>query len=191
MAPFLGNFLPHLLKRKVSPSSSKTVSLVRSELKLGVMEDEHFDEFLFLSPSIQRCKENLAAFITLCKLIGVPCPLAPCKMLGPTTYIPFLGTMLDAVRMEARLHDGKLAKALLLSFQSRQKVTLQERQLLVCFFNCACSVIIPGRPLLCCLTELTKGFHRHQHHIRLTRQTKLDLELWMTFLQSFNGRSFF
>ena len=83
------------------------------------------DDFLFFSPSFQKCKEDLAAFIALCQRIGVP--LAPGKTSGPTT---FLGIMLDSVRMENRLPDNKLAKArsLLLSLQSRQKVTLKELQ---------------------------------------------------------------
>ena len=29
------------------------------------------------------------------------------------------------------------------------------------------------------------------HHIRLTRQAKLDLQVWQEFLLQFNGRSFF
>ena len=57
--------------------------------------------------------------------------------------------MLDApVRMEDKLAK---AKALLLSFQSRQKVTLKKLQSLVVFIgsfflNFACSVIVPERP---------------------------------------------
>ena len=87
--------------------------------------------------------------------------------------------MLDApVRMEDKLAK---AKALLLSFQSRQKVTLKKRQsLVVCFKFCVLGY--RSRKAVRRLIDLTKSVHRPQHHIRSTRQTKLDLELWMTFL---------
>ena len=33
------------------------------------------------------------------------------------------------------------------------------------------------------------GVKRPHHHIRITRQAKLDLEMWLTFLDTFNGIS--
>ena len=96
--------------------------------------------------------------------------------------------------MEARLPEDKLAKAwdLLVSFRDRQKLTLRELQALVGFLNYACSVIIPGRPFLRRLIDLTRGVPKPHHHIRLTKQTKLDLGLWLDLLlHFFNGRSFF
>ena len=100
---------------------------------------------------------------------------------------------LDAVHMEAMLPEDKLAKArdLLVSFLGRQKVTLRELPELVGFLNFACSVIVPGRPFFRRLIDLTKGVPKPHHHVRITRQTKLDLGLWLDFLSHFNGRSFF
>ena len=40
------------------------------------------------------------------------------------------------------------------------------------------------------LIDLTMGVHKQHHHIRLTRETKLDLGVWLGFF-FFSGRSFF
>ena len=84
------------------------------------------DDFLFMAHSAGKCEHDLMAFIDLCHQIGVP--LAPDKTVGPSSSITFLGIILDAVRMEARLPDDKLfkARALLLEFTHKQKVTLKD-----------------------------------------------------------------
>ena len=160
--------------------------------KLRATEVVHvIDDFLLLAHSLDKCKDDLAAFIDLCKQIGVP--LAPDKTVGPQSSITFLGIVLDAVRMEARLPQDKLekAKALLSEFIERNKVTLKELQSLIGVLNFACSVVVPGRAFLRRLIDLTMGVQKPKHHIRLTRQAKLDLEVWLQFLMHFNGKSFF
>ena len=95
--------------------------------------------------------------------------------------------------MEARLPDDKLlkARALLLEFTRKQKVTHKELQSLIGVLNFARSVVVPGRAFLRRLIDLTMGCFKLHHHIRLTRQAKLDLGVWLHFLTHFNGRSFF
>ena len=57
--------------------------------------------------------------------------------------------------------------------------------------NFACSVIKPGRAFLRRLIDLTVGISSPPHLIRLTKEVKEDLEVWLSFLAEFNGRSFF
>ena len=163
-----------------------------AKVKLGVTGMVHvIDDFLLLAHSVEKCNHDLMSFVALCKQIGVP--LAPSKTVGPSSSIPFVGIILDAVHMEARLPDDKLEKtrSLLLAFQSKQKVTLKELQSLIGVLNFACSVVVPGRAFLRRLIDLTMGVHKPHHHIRLTRETKLDLGVWWEFFLYFNGRSFF
>ena len=75
--------------------------------------------------------------------------------------------------------------------KGRQKVTLRELQSLIGLLNFACSVVVPGRAFLRRLINLTIGVKRPHHYVRLTRQTKKDLQIWECFLESFNGRSLF
>ena len=41
------------------------------------------------------------------------------------------------------------------------------------------------------LIDLTKGVRKPYHHIRLSKGAKLDIALWLRFLQDFNGKSCF
>ena len=52
-------------------------------------------------------------------------------------------------------------------------------------------MIVPGRTFLRRLINLTVGIKRPRYLIRLNRETLSDLQLWLTFLESYNGRSFF
>ena len=160
--------------------------------KLEVTAMVHvLDDFLLLAHTATKCQRDLTAFINLCHNLAVP--LAHSKTVGPSSSITFLGITLDAVRMEARLPEDKLVKArsLLLAFLNKSKVTLRELQMLVGFLNFACSVVVPGRAFLRRLIDLTIGIQQPHHRVRLTRQAKLDLGVWLEFLSNFNGRSFF
>lgn len=107
--------------------------------------------------------------------------------------LTFAGIELDAVRFEARLPEDKLKHCceLLDSFLSRRRVTLRELQALIGLLNFTCSVVLPGRAFLRRMIDLTIGVTHPQHRIRLTRAVKLDMQTWLTFLEEFNGSSFF
>ena len=110
-----------------------------AKVKLGVTGMVHvIDDFLLLAHSVEKCSHDLMAFVVLCKQIGVP--LTPSNTVGPSSSIPFVGIILDAVHMEARLPDNRLerSRSLLLAFQSKQKVTLKELQSLISVLNFAC-----------------------------------------------------
>lgn len=159
--------------------------------KLGITAMVHVvDDFLVMANSEAKCLHDLQVFINLCSELGVP--LAPVKTVAPCRVITFLGITLDAERKEARLPEDKLIKgrALLGEFQRKQKVTLKELQSLLGVLNFFCTVV-PGRAFLRRLLDLSIGARKPHHHIRLTSQAKLDLQVWQDFLNQFNGRSFF
>ena len=93
------------------------------------------------------------------------------------------------MRQEARLPLDKLTKChtLLHHFHKKRSVTVRELQSL----NFCCSVVIPGRDFLRRLIDLTSGLTSPYHHIRLNRESKHDICMWLTFLDNFNGRAFF
>ena len=41
------------------------------------------------------------------------------------------------------------------------------------------------------MINLTKGIQRPHHRIRLTKETKFDIQVWLSFLQNFDGKTFF
>ena len=149
------------------------------------------DDFLFIAPSERLCQQQLNIFLQFCSYLGVP--IAPEKTFGPSTTLSFVGIELDTVLKEARLPQDKLDKCVttILEFRHRKKVTLRELQSLIGLLNFACSVIQPGRAFLRRLIDLTIGIKLPSHKIRLNREVKKDLDLWLKFLQDFNGKSFF
>ena len=149
------------------------------------------DDYLLVSPSYDTCAVRLKRFLDFCAFIGLP--MAPEKTCGPSTTLCFAGIELDTIRFEARLPLEKLRKCadLISDFQKRKKITLREIQSLIGLLNFACSVIIPGRAFLRRLIDLTHGIRLSHHLIRLNRETKQDLNVWLSFLANYNGRSFF
>lgn len=160
--------------------------------RLGASSVLHIlDDFLFIADSKEKCQLDLTNFLSMCQYLGVP--IAEEKTVGPDTSLQFAGITLDSVLQEARLPDDKLQKChtLLTSFYSRRKVTLKELQSLIGLLNFTCSVVLPGRAFLRRLIDLTIGLQRPHHHIRLNKDAKADLQVWMRFLVGFNGRAFF
>ena len=73
----------------------------------------------------------------------------------------------------------------------QKKVKLKELQSIIGTLNFACSVVRPGRTFLRRLINLTIGVSKPFHHIRVNKEVKADFRAWETFLNSFNGKSFF
>ena len=149
------------------------------------------DDFLIIDNSLSSCANNLTKFLGLCDELGVP--MAPLKTVGPSTVLSFAGIELDTCKMEARLPRDKLSKCttLIQLFLQRKKVSLRELQSLVGLLNFTCSVVVPGRTFLHRMINLTVGIRSPTHLIRLTRAVKDDLKLWLEFLTTYNGKSFF
>ena len=163
-----------------------------AEHKLGLTKVIHvLDDVLVLAESKEKCERDLHEFMNMCQQLGVP--LAPAKTVGPCTTIQFLGITIDTVAMEARLPNDKLDKGRLLicSFLAKHKVTLREAQSLAGLLEFMCCVIRFARAFSRRLIDLTLGVTKPNHHIRLTRQVKMDLLVWQEFLDQFNGKSFF
>ena len=103
-----------------------------SQNRLNIVHLIHIlDDFLMAASSYDQCCVHLKNFLSLCDYVGVP--IAPEKTVGPRTTLTFAGIELDTVMLEARLPADKIAKtqALLLSFLTHKKATLQEVQSLI------------------------------------------------------------
>ena len=57
--------------------------------------------------------------------------------------------------------------------------------------NFCCRVILPGRPFLRRVIDLTIGLKQPHHRKKLSRGATEDLKLWLFFLEQFNGKWFF
>jgi len=98
--------------------------------------------------------------------------------------------LVDTNKMEVILPPDKRLRAiqLLQSTYKKKSVTLNELQSLIGTLQFACKAICSGRTFLRRLIDLTKGVVSKHHHIRLNKEARLDLKMWLNFLTSFNGK---
>ena len=157
----------------------------------GTLVYHVLDDFIFISESKKECQEALETFLRIAENIGIP--ISAEKTEGPIKKLTFLGIELDTVSQQARLPTDKIMKCtdLIAEILKKKKVTLKEMQSLLGLLNFACQVILPGRPFLRRLYDLTIGVTQPYHHIRLRKNCKDDLKVWLEFLSKFNGKYFF
>ncbi|XP_048761600.1 uncharacterized protein LOC125670455 isoform X1 [Ostrea edulis] len=149
----------------------------------------YLDDFFFCGREHSISKNTLDTFLSLCSDLGVP--IANDKTVYPTQVLTFLGIEFDTVQMIMKLPWEKIheIKHKILDIMTFRKVTLQQLQSILGLLNFACRVIAPGRAFCRRLTDATIGLGKPHHHTRVTLEMKADLQVWLTFLQSFNGIS--
>ncbi|CAG2205846.1 unnamed protein product [Mytilus edulis] len=146
------------------------------------------DDFLFVESSqTTKVGNTLKLFQEVCNKIGIP--LASDKTTLPTTLLMFLGIEFDTQNLIMRLPNEKLVK---LSQKIRDtldssKITLKDMQSLLGLLNFACKVVAPGRTFCRRLINSTIGVRKSYFKIRVNKQMKADLEVWLDFLKQYNG----
>ena len=130
-------------------------------------------------------------FLKVCLELGVP--IAHEKTEGPVQIITYLGLEIDTVRGQVCIPREKLEKARVAIDKalSAQKMSLSQVQSLIGLPLFLCKDISPGRAFLRRLINLTCGVKKSHYKIRITREAKQDLEMWIKFLSVFNGVYFF
>lgn len=161
--------------------------------KLGIELVHYLDDFFIANQDEIECQKDLERFSAMCEDIGVP--LAPDKTFPPCQTMEYLGFEIDSVLQEVRLPLKKVDKCIdqiqLLLRKEKKRATLKELQSLIGLLNFTCAVVLPGRPFLRRLINLTMGLKSAFHHASLNKGVKDDLRVWLRFLENYNGRCFF
>ena len=150
------------------------------------------DDFIFIGPgNTTECLGNLTTFLDICQQMNIP--IKHSKTVLPARIVTVHGVELDTNLMEARLPADKVSTLhdLLVSMSKKKKCTLKEIQSLVGYLNFACKVKVPGRVFKRRISRLTVGVEKHYHHIRLNKDFRQDVAMWLEFLVQYNGRSMF
>ena len=126
--------------------------------KLGVPDVIRIlDDFCFVTKPPRSAVCFTALCNILCLFTELDIPVAPGKTFPPTTFLEFMGVLLDSNKMKARLPLDKLTrtKEALHEWSSKKSATLKELQSLIGTLQFACRVVVQGRAFLQRIISLT------------------------------------
>lgn len=111
------------------------------------------------------------------------------NIIEPTVVLTFLGTEFDTRHMILRLPGEQLeeVESRLQNFLKANKVTLRDLQSLIGLLNFACLEIARGRAFIRRHIDATCNVNKPDHKIRVTKDIKEDVKVWLTFLTDYNG----
>ena len=150
--------------------------------------DHYLDDYITMgAPGTDECKLNLSNILEKCEVLGVP--IAPGKLVGPSSCLTFLGIEIDTDEGVRHLPAEKFARiqSQVCSWSQRQVCRRWQLDSLIGFLQHACWVVTPGRSFLRRMISLLSHSYCRYHHLRLTRQFRADLSWWHTFLPAWNG----
>ena len=149
------------------------------------------DDFLTIDRPDSTPERTMAILTLVFRKLGLP--LSQKKTVGTTHVLEYLGIILDSIRMGARLPTEKVSRIteFIEEFLKRKSCTKRELLSLLGHLNYACKVIYPVRAFVSYLIRLSCSVKELHHHIKLSNECCLDLQMWHMFLQTWNGGSFF
>ena len=175
-------------------SAPKIFSAVADAL-LWIMYDRgltsgihYLDDFLVLGPpGSDECANNLEVALDTCRILGVP--VAPHKLVNPTTKLTFLGIEIDTILGLLRLPADKLTRlrGMLTEWSKRRGCTKRELLSLIGSLHHAATVVKPGRIFLRRLIDLSKVPKALHHFVRLNSEARSDIQWWQAFACRWNG----
>jgi len=121
--------------------------------------------------------------------LGVPLALE--KVENPTTALPFLGIVLDTVKMEARLPAEKLLKLRQEVAMWLDRMDAKKREILslVGSLQHATKVVRHGRAFVSCMYSTAAKLRKLHFNTGLNVEFRSDLCWWHIFLADWNGLS--
>ena len=144
----------------------------------------YLGDFLFAALMKAVCDGQLRTFLWICDQINFPVSLE--KTFWGSTCLTFLGLLLDTVHQAVCILQEKVdcALDLIAHFLNRnkKKVTIHQIQKLCSFLNFLCCCVIPGHVFTRRLYAYTSRGLLH-HHVRITREMRMDLMVWKKFLE--------
>ena len=153
--------------------------------------DHYLDDFIMAGEKdSENCQILVDTFSSLCDEVGVP--IAENKSVGPTTVLVFLGLEIDSIAMTIRipLHRIDELRKLLEAMLSKRKVTLQVLQTLVGKLSFFSRAIRSSRAFLRRFYDAMVPLKKPHHRLIINAELRQDLQLWLIFLEDYNGLSY-
>lgn len=163
-----------------------------AEHVFGVQNLLHLlDDYIAFIPSSADGVAEMARFLKVFSDLNIP--LSESKTCGPTTRIEYLGLILDTCKMQVELPEVKLQRicSFIVRFLNRSTVTKVELLQILGHFQFAARAVPVARPFVSHLLSIAHSVSELHHHVRLDRDSRLDLSSWLSFLQNWHGVSMF
>ena len=149
----------------------------------GKKVTNYLDDFLFAALLRLLRDDQVRAFLWVCHEISLP--VNEKKTFWGTTYLTFLGLLIDTVRQIICIPVEKVkrAKDLFLALIGNRKIKIHQLQRLCGFLNFLCRAIVPGRAFTRSLYAPTAGkVLKPHHHVAMNNEMRADLQMWLIFL---------
>lgn len=166
--------------------------VVKNETQLDTL-DHYLDDFIFAGGiSSNDCYILMTKFLEVAQEMGVP--IAENKTVGPTTVLEFLGLEIDTVLMMVRIPSLKLhkLKSLIGNMLSMKKITVKQFESIIGLMSFCARAIPSARAFLRRFYDLLASLRVRKPYylIRVTQEVKQDAQVWMDFLNDFNGECY-
>lgn len=150
----------------------------------------YVDDFLIISPSIDRCQADLDCLIRTSRWAGFS--IQESKVTSPGCVVEFLGIIIDARSCTLRISGERLSEIIAILEAWKGRRTCSKRQLLklVGKLAFAARAIRRGRAFLGRLIGLAKKLKYLHFRTRLTKDALRDIHWWTDSINSHNGTSF-
>ena len=153
--------------------------------KTGKQTINYLDDFLFAALLRWICDFQVQTFLDLCGEINFPVSIE--KTFWVSTCLTFLGLLIDTVKQIVAIPQDKIQKGkeLIHEIVNKRKVTIHKLQSLCGFLNFLGRSVVPGRAFtrrLYAAYSLGESHLKAHHHVRVSQEVKLDLNMWIQFL---------
>ena len=154
----------------------------------GLNVVNYLDDFIAVAPSMSDCNVARDKVVGMLRFLGFH--VAYEKLVSPSQIVTYLGIVIDSLRMELRLPDGKLTKLtdLVGNIEGKNRVSKKDLQILGGLLS-HCSHIVKGGKIFCKnVYKLYKEMvNKNLRYVNLTTEVKDDLRWWKRFCKFFNG----
>ncbi len=176
--------------RKIFEYLSKALEWIANN-KLSICHIHHvLDDFLMISLYKLLALKECQLFVDTFDYLGIP--TIQDKTESGSTLV-FLGVELDSNLFQACLPQDKIdnCKSKIESVLAKASVTGLQLESLAGLLNFACMEVRPGRPFMRRLFDRIATVKHQYHKIKVSGPLAKDLNLWLTFINSYNGITFF
>ena len=151
----------------------------------------YLDDYIFVALMKKICNDQMKTFLWICSQINFP--VSEEKTVFADTIIVFLGFLIDTIQQIIGVPKDKITRATnmintILNKKNlprcKWKMTVLQLQRICSFLNFLGQAIIPGRAFTRRLySQLSNVNLKLHHHIRITEEMMLDLEMWSKFIK--------